>query len=248
MKCKQCGNELEENAKFCPGCGTSTQEANAGAAAPENNKAAAENAAPASSEIRCKKCGAVVGAGIKFCPSCGASSVEENVCRNCGAKMEPGVRFCAVCGGVVGAVPFAANPNPYVRKESAKETFDKINETADTTHEYDPQDIALYKRISVVAYLGLLVLIPMICIQNSRFTRYHSNQGLVLAILDVVVMALATVMTTLFRNSLFLLILAGIISFALSVVLIYLTVVGIINAVKGRAKELPVIGKIRLLK
>ncbi|MFA7673102.1 MAG: zinc-ribbon domain-containing protein [Clostridia bacterium] len=243
MKCKQCGNELEENAKFCPGCGTSTVEVNTGAAA--------ENPAPAggtsdTGEMKCKKCGAVMGAGVKFCPSCGASSVDESICRNCGAKLEPGVRFCAVCGAVVGAAPFVANP--YVKKESAKDTFNKINDTTDTTAEYDPQDIALYKRISVVAYLGPLVLIPLICIPNSKFTRYHSNQGLILAILDVVVSALISVITTLFRNSIFLLILAGIISFAFSVVLIYLTVVGIINAVKGRAKELPVIGKIRLLK
>jgi RNA polymerase subunit RPABC4/transcription elongation factor Spt4/uncharacterized membrane protein len=243
MKCKQCGNELEENAKFCPGCGTSTVEVNTGAAA--ENPAPADSA-PASSEIKCKKCGAIMGEGVKFCPACGASSVDENVCKNCGAKLEPGVRFCAVCGAVVGAAPFAANP--YVKKESAKETFNKINDTTDTTAEYDPQDIALFKRISVVAYLGPLVLIPLICFPNSRFTRYHCNQGLMLAILDVVVSTLISILTTLFRNSIFLLILTGIISFALSVVLIYLTVVGIINAVKGRAKELPVIGKIRLLK
>ena len=43
-------------------------------------------------------------------------------------------------------------------------------------------------------------------------------------------------------------VLAGLIGFAVSAVLLVLMVLGIINAAQGKAKELPVIGKFRLLK
>ena len=43
-------------------------------------------------------------------------------------------------------------------------------------------------------------------------------------------------------------ILVGLVTLAGSIVVIYLIVTGIINAAKGRARELPLLGKFRILK
>ena len=253
MKCINCGNELEENAKFCASCGTVVQEIKPVEHESVEQEKTAEQSAQNTNN--CKNCGAALEQGAKFCPTCGATTVPQAViCRNCGTKIEPGVKFCPTCGTPsassapgAGPVPFAAMPN-IGPQPGPKETFEKLNKTPDTTNEYDPEDISMFKRISIVAYLGLLVLIPILCFPKSKFTRYHSNQGLNLAIVELVFYIIMGVLNLLLGRMLFFLILLGIIAFAGSVVVIYLMVVGIVNAAKGRARELPVIGKFRLLK
>lgn len=58
MKCFNCGKELRDGAKFCPGCGKPQPVA---------------QAAPAQAEggIACPKCGNIIAAGKKFCGKCG---------------------------------------------------------------------------------------------------------------------------------------------------------------------------------
>ena len=253
MKCINCGNELEDNAKFCAGCGTAVEEVK-----PVVNEAVEPEKTveqPAKNVNNCKNCGASLEEGAKFCPTCGATTVPQAViCKNCGTKVEPGVKFCPTCGTPASASAPGVNPAPFAAmpnvgpQPGAKETFEKLNKTPDTTSEFDPEDIAMFKRISIVAYLGLLVLIPILCFPKSKFTRYHSNQGLILAIIEVAFYIIMGILYLLLGRMLFFLILLGIIAFAGSVVVIYLMVVGIVNAAKGRARELPVIGKFRLLK
>lgn len=222
MKCINCGNDLEENAKFCANCGTVVEQV----------KPVEQN------EHKCKSCGNLIEEGVKFCPVCGASTVDQNQAKS---------------------VPFAPMPNSQQNQKNAKQTFEKISKTPDTTTEYEAEDIEMFKRISIVAYLGLLVLIPILTFPKSKFTRYHSNQGLLLLIIEAVASIVISILTTLgsfiaLRAGFFAWfsvlywIFAGIIILAISVVLIYLVVTGIINAAKGRARELPVIGKFRLLK
>lgn len=78
VKCSKCGNDMAENAKFCPNCG-------------------AKNV-PAGTEV-CPKCGASVKAGAKFCPDCGASL--KAVCPKCGKEVKAGAKFCPDCGAKI---------------------------------------------------------------------------------------------------------------------------------------------------
>ncbi len=41
--------------------------------------------------------------------------------------------------------------------------------------------------MSVLAYIGILFLIPLLACPNSRFARYHTNQGLVLFLLELAI-------------------------------------------------------------
>ena len=124
------------------------------------------------------------------------------------------------------------------------EKLKEINNTDDCTEEFDPQDIAGNKMISVLAYMGWLVLIPLFCAKNSAYARFHCNQGLMLAIAEIGI-ALAAyafdglpVIGGVFR----------VISQISVPVCFVFALLGAINASRGRAKELPLIGSCRVLK
>ena len=70
------------------------------------------------------------------------------------------------------------NENPNNLKDKMK----NINNTADTTAEFDPKDISDNKGISILSYLGPLVFIPMFAKKDSKYARFHANQGLTMFI------------------------------------------------------------------
>lgn len=119
-----------------------------------------------------------------------------------------------------------------------------LTNTPDTTAEYDPNDIEQNKVMALLAYLSILVLIPIFAAPKSKFARFHVNQGIVLAIAEVIASILAGILTSIpFIGWLF-----GIVFGLIDLAAFILAVLGILNAVNGKAKELPFIGKFRLLK
>ncbi len=50
-------------------------------------------------------------------------------------------------------------------------------------------DIRQNKGLALLAYIGVLVVIPMVFGQHSKFARHHTNQGLILFILEMVAWA-----------------------------------------------------------
>ena len=149
------------------------------------------------------------------------------------------------------------NENPNNLKDKMK----NINNTADTTAEFDPKDISDNKGISILSYLGPLVFIPMFAKKDSKYARFHANQGLTMFITyagySVVQSILLAILRKIFpwnynyglvggRGFIF-----NALSTILSLLWIPITVIaiiGIVNAASGKAKELPLIGKIKFLK
>ena len=150
----------------------------------------------------------------------------------------------------------------------------KLFDTPDTTTQFDPADVELNNRLSCLSYLGILLLIPLFLVKHSRFAKFHANQGLVLLILNLIsgvvvgviqfvagliasgiaalflkfsmkLAFLATVGTVL---AAIINIFTAILAVLVSIAILFLTVVGIIYAAKGRAKELPLIGRFKILK
>lgn len=156
-------------------------------------------------------------------------------CGQCGTKFEDGAKFCPSCGAPTSSAPQAAAPTP--------------QPTATTTiPAADAKDAQDNKVMAVLAYFGPLVLIPIFAAKDSRFARYHSNQGLVLFIALVAYNILAGILNSiLLAISWRLYFLTSIISLV-SIVFTVLAVIGLINALKGEMKPLPVIGNIRILK
>ena len=166
-------------------------------------------------------------------------------CGQCGTKFEDGAKFCPSCGAPTSSAPQAAAPTP----QPAATTVPSPQPTATTTiPAADAKDAQDNKVMAVLAYFGPLVLIPIFAAKDSRFARYHSNQGLVLFIALVAYNILAGILNSiLLAISWRLYFLTSIISLV-SIVFTVLAVIGLINALKGEMKPLPVIGNIRILK
>ena len=123
------------------------------------------------------------------------------------------------------------------------ETLKELNNTGDYTSEYDPQDIEQNKFMSILAYLSWLVLIPLFAAKDSKFARFHCNQGLVLAIAEIIAWVVFGLLSKLpLIGWLF-----AIVEWLISLCCFVLLVIDILNAVNGRAKELPLIGSFRIL-
>lgn len=113
---------------------------------------------------------------------------------------------------------------------------------------FDKADVEKNKLMAVLAYLGILVVIPIIVEPNSKFVRHHANQGLMLLITSVVYSVAMKILAVLLG---WVPIIGSIIlslASLIGIVLLVFMVLGIINAVQGNAKELPIIGSYRILK
>lgn len=124
-----------------------------------------------------------------------------------------------------------------------KGKLEDMNNTADTTSAYDPADVSKNKGMAILAYFGWLVLIPLLCAKESRFARFHCNQGLILAIVGTICSILIGALGRIpLIGWLF-----GIVGGLVGIVVFVLFIIGVVNAANGKAKELPVIGSIHLL-
>ena len=114
----------------------------------------------------------------------------------------------------------------------------------DRSNEFDSEDINKNRVFGIFAYIGWLVLIPIFAAKNSKWARFHANQGLVLAILStasIIVFYLLSLIP--YIGWLF-----SVLDWIVSIGFTALMVIGIITAATGKAKELPLIGKIKILK
>jgi len=134
------------------------------------------------------------------------------------------------------------------KQESIEEKLNALNDTADTTAEYDKVDIEQNKGMAVLAYLGILVLIPLFAAKESKFARFHSNQGLLLCIAAIAYSIVYTILSPIIIAISWRLSIIVSLLVLFSLVFLVLAIIGIINAANGKAKELPVIGKYKLLK
>ena len=130
-----------------------------------------------------------------------------------------------------------------------------MNKTADLTDQFDKADVEQNKVMAILAYFGILVLIPILAAKDSKFARFHANQGLLLCIAMFGWIIADSVLTALLRAILWrglglwsIYSLCGTVLNLVYIVFTVLAVIGIINALNGRAKELPILGKYRLLK
>lgn len=170
-------------------------------------------------------------------------------CGKCGTKVEDGVKFCPGCGAPMEAATQQAQPNTQTNSQtdySAK--ISALNETADTTADFDKADIEQNKVMGVLAYLSWLVLIPIFAAKGSKFARFHANQGLVLAITEIAWWIVQGILSSVLYSISWRLGFISTILGLVNIVFLVLLVIGIMNAANGRAKELPVIGKFKILK
>lgn len=172
-------------------------------------------------------------------------------CTNCGAPVDDGERLCSSCKAEMENSSEGSDASRAVSDaaESIGNTFKEFNNTEDSTAEFDPNDIKSNKVMALLSYFSILVLIPIFAAPNSRFARFHANQGLVLAIAEIIWSVVANIVTAIIALILpFLGGLLGVILNLVSILFLVLAIIGIVNVANGQAKDLPIIGKIRILK
>jgi len=86
--------------------------------------------------------------------------------------------------------------------------------------------------MGILSYIGPLVIVSYLSAKDDPFVKFHIKQGLVLLVIEVAAWVIGMMVWPL----MLLLNLVNIAAFVLSIV-------GIINVVKGLEKELPLVGK-----
>lgn len=152
-------------------------------------------------------------------------------CSKCGATIDDNATVCPSCG----APQQASANNTYVNPAPVS------MDGGDYTASMDSNDIASNKGMAVLAYFGLLFLVPMLAAPNSQYARFHANQGIILFIADIIIGVVGGILNLIP-------VVGGILYGVLGLLIVVLVIMGIVNAASGKAKELPIIGKIRILK
>lgn len=154
------------------------------------------------------------------------------------------------------------NNNEKKFEERAKETIDKIMDTEDSTNEYDKKDIEANRGLAMISYLGPLALIPFLVSKDSKFVQYHAKQGLNLFVIEIIIGIFSYFLTsiiqipkmcTLWGETTYEcgVIVPWWITLPISLVeavTFIVALVGFVYAYQGKAKELPIVGKIKIIK
>lgn len=117
----------------------------------------------------------------------------------------------------------------------------------------EQQDAKNNKAMGILSYLGLLCLVPLFAAKDSPFAQYHAKQGLTLAILCTGYPILKAIISKILYQiswslGLSLSLPLNLIGAAVSIFSLVVAIIGIVNVCNGEKKELPLIGKIKLLK
>lgn len=114
---------------------------------------------------------------------------------------------------------------------------------------FNSEDVNSNKVFGVLAYIGILFLVPLLGAKDSQYARFHANQGLVLFIFEIAATLAGGILSFIITlASLGILGFLGVfIILAIAGCSIALMIIGIINACSGEAKKLPIIGGITLL-
>lgn len=124
-------------------------------------------------------------------------------------------------------------------------------DTKNDTTLFKQDDIDENCSLAVISYIPFLFFIPMIIKPCSGYLRYHGIQGLTM-FLSFIALEFFNIITGSIFNSVFNemtgVILTVIITVIINLAVLLLISIGIANAVKGAARELPIIGKYKLLK
>ena len=102
------------------------------------------------------------------------------------------------------------------------------------------------KIMGILAYLGILFLVPYLAAKESPFARFHANQGCILFIVEVAFYIVMFILGMILPLGLYLII--SLLYFVCGIGIFVLVILGIVNAIKGEKKELPLIGKYTILK
>lgn len=218
----------------------------------------------------CTKCGASIDENTRFCSACGAPVEQQQQPKqepvNNTQQNEPQYQQNNQQNNQ--QAQYQQNPQQNTQYQQPNQDYYR---NPDGSYTYTGpvneegmfvSDVNKNKYLNILSYIGILFLIPLFCAKGSKYTRFHVNQGIVLTIFSVAYSIVKAIVMAILKACL----LGGydylyyfsplstvysvintILSLA-SLVFTALAIYGIYNTCTGKCKELPVIGKIRILK
>ena len=140
-------------------------------------------------------------------------------------------------------------------EEIRNKTEEILNDVEDTTKKYTKRDIEDGQGLAIVAYI--LPFIPYFTEKKNKFVMYHARQGMDLLVITMAYYILTSLLVRIFQKEIYI---AGNLSgyttpswlsFIIAIgfiCLAILAVIGIVYAISGKAKELPIVNKIKIFK
>lgn len=157
-------------------------------------------------------------------------------CRKCGTEMEESAAFCPKCGeAVAGGSPAGSAINEAFRVE-------------DQTAQFNAQDVANNKAMAILAYIGILFLVPLLGAKHSPYAQFHGKQGGNLCIIWAIVSVALGLLSLLCMFVFPLRLIFRLLNVLASMGFLALAILGIVDAATGKAKHLPVIKAFRILR
>ena len=93
------------------------------------------------------------------------------------------------------------------------------------------------KLMAAISYIWILFLVPLFAAKDDAFARYHANQGLLLFLVSIILGVIGIIP-----------VIGTIIAFVGGIATFVFMILGILNALKGEMKPLPLIGGIEIIK
>ena len=120
---------------------------------------------------------------------------------------------------------------------------------------FQSEDVNQNKVYGILSYLGILFLIPLLAAKESLYARFHTNQGLVLFLAEMI-LAIAGRIISWILGTLINVVTLGLLGWVIPTIINLIVVVislifvilGIVDACPGEPKKLPIIGSITLIK
>ena len=173
-------------------------------------------------------------------------------CNQCGKNVENGSRFCSSCGAPIdrAAAQMAANTRKHGQGSGHKSnrSYEQYIAYSDTTAKYRAEDIEANRYVSILAYLHILVVVPLFAMKESPFAQYHARVGLNLLVLHLIAEVAGGVLHSLIGWIPVVGWIVGIVFGLLNAVLWGISIFGIVAAAKGKARELTVFEPFKIFK
>ena len=121
-----------------------------------------------------------------------------------------------------------------------------LNNVKDDSNNFDKKDVESGKGMAILSYIGILALIPYFSEKNNKYVIYHAKQGMNLFIIDIILGVAIGIISSILTWRLYWL--SSIIDSLLGLFMVALSIIGIVNVCNGKAKELPIVNKFKIIK
>ena len=183
----------------------------------------------------------------------------------CNAEVKAKDKFCSACGESLGKEKKKkeSNINQDEIFNKIGDNLEKILDTEDTSKEYTKKDIEDNKGLAILSYIGPLALIPYFKGKDSKYVKYHAVQGMNLLIVWVVFTIFAAILSMIKitkscdHSPIFGVVTNCVkvtpwwIKFPIDIIglcLLIISILGVVYALLGKAKKLPLIDKVNIIK